>query len=151
MNERGQTANDYLIGIIIVLVTIVAVFGFFPDFYQPFDQAVDDDQKAMAENLATKLVTDNRLMDTQRTLSFSGFKAEGDNPDRLAAQAGLKGWDGWNVTLSDGETSVGLDNRNYGPEFYDGPAATATRYVQVKGGPDELDCSDGCLLIVRVW
>lgn len=146
MNERGQTANDYLIGIIIVLLTIAAVFGFFPSIFEPFQEPLDNDERTMADNLATQLVETNRTMNGQRTLNFTGLNKTIKRTDLLKRQAGIPSWKQVNVTVRTDVTSpplfTGGDNRTGQVE------ATTVRYVRAQ---NDTRCASGCQLVVRVW
>lgn len=148
MNERGQTANDYLIGIIIVLVTVVAVFGFFPSIFDPFEESVGSDDRAMANNLASELIADNTAPGTQQTLNQTAFEQDLTNSETLKQRAGIKEWRQINVTIEQtGRVIVrGGNDDNFAKATV--PAATTVRIVRIAG---HSDCDDGCYLIVRVW
>jgi hypothetical protein len=148
MNERGQTANDYLIGIIIVLVTIVAVFGYFPSIFDPFEDPIGSDERAMADNLADEVIANNTVAGTQQTLNQTAFETELENNVTLKQRAGIKKWRQINVTIEKPGTVLirGDDDDNFAQATV--PAATTVRFVRLADHPE---CNDGCYLIVRVW
>jgi len=148
MNERGQTANDYLIGIIIVLVTLVTVFGYFPSIFDPFEDPVSSDDRAMADNLADELIANNTMSGTQQTLNRTAFEDDLSDSATLKQRAGIKEWRQINVTIEKVESVIirGDDDDNFAQATV--PAATTVRFVRLAG---HADCNDGCYLIVRVW
>lgn len=148
MTQRGQTANDYLIGIIIVLVTVVAVFGFFPSIFTPFEAAVTSQDRVMADNLADELVSANTVPGTQQTLNVTAFEDDLSNAATLKQRAGIRESRQINATIENETTIIarGTDDDNFGNATV--PSATKVRFVRLANNPD---CTSGCFLIVRVW
>lgn len=152
MTHRGQTTNDYLIGIVLLLLTITVVFGFFPSMFAPFEEPVGSDEETMAANLGTELVSNTTQPGTEQTVNLTRVHEIIDSePEALGNRSGVPGWKRWNVTVVDSNGQVVSDGTNDvvgGDDWNGSPAATTVRFV-VAG--DATDCEDGCRLVVRVW
>ena len=151
MTERGQTAYDYLLGVVLLLVTIVAVLALFPQLFGPFVDPVSTDQQKMADSLAAELIETNSTLDNERTLdsNINGSRPGGISDvyvAQLKNRTGVPDIRNVNITVQDGPGDVigqGGDRR-YGVD----PAATTVRQIRLAGTGD---CRDGCQLVVRVW
>lgn len=148
MKKRAQTANDYLIGIIIILITITTVFGFFPSIFEPFEEPVDSDEETMADNLASEAIDNFTVAGNQRTLNFTALDDALTQPRSydINKTAGLQTWRNWNITIrtDSGVLETGGDNL----DDYSGPTATTIRFIQLT---EHAECNNGCRLVVRVW
>lgn len=144
MNERGQTAYDYLLGVVLLLVTIVAVLALFPQLFGPFVDPVSTDQQKMADSLSAELIETNSTLDKERTLALNTI--DDSYVDQLKNRTGVPENRNVNITVQDGPGDVieqGGDRR-----FGVDPAATTVRQIRLA---ETGDCRDGCQLVVRVW
>jgi hypothetical protein len=162
MVDRGQTVNDYLLGITIMLLSVIIVFGFFPEIFTPFDQQVTSEEGAMADNLASKLVTNSTTGGSQQQIDFVTLQVlltELENTPELAGVPENR--TNWNVTVLNNEgESVTLKSsaRDFGGEIVNGGttwdndlAESRVRYVEAQDTNQVLNCQNGCRIIVRVW
>ncbi|PSQ34164.1 hypothetical protein BRD08_10520 [Halobacteriales archaeon SW_10_66_29] len=156
MPERGQTIHDYLLGIVLVMLTIAGVFAFFPDVFVPFQEPVESEDRQMAGELATELVEVDSTMDGRRTVNLTALERTLEDPDALGVlvnRSGIPEWKQVNVTVRDDETVlVRGESSTTGSAFYEGssaPPATAVRTIQAQNRSHA--CADSCELVVRVW
>lgn len=155
MTDRGQTIHDYLLGIVVVLLTVAGVFAFFPDVFTPFQDPVGTDDQHMAEELADELLESQVTTGGDRTINLTHLGGTLGNATAMGAllnRSGVPDWKNLNVTVQS-RAGVLLRSKTsgvgsvYRPEASD-PPATTTRIVQGRGnGP----CTESCQLIVRVW
>lgn len=161
MNERGQTAHDFLIGASVLLLTILGVFGAAPHLQvavdydvavgqldAPFAQSVGPDEEAMADEFADRLVAVHRSDGLSNTLAFDALSANVTSESALrdlARSSGVPDAKVHNVTLQDGARTV----LSGGSSYYANTsvAATSVRVVRFDG----TRCTPTCRLIVRVW
>lgn len=142
-DDRGQTTQDYAVGIGLFLLAVVFVIAFIPSVLVGFDAVEATDRSAQAERIAATLV-DSALVDGER-VTLDGERLDVD----LAAladptNAGLSPYRSVNVTVVtiDGEETV----TSGGTEYAGQSAGVWTRIVRIDDG-----CADGCRLVVRVW
>jgi len=144
MNERGQTAYDYLLGVVLLLVTIIAVLALFPQLLGPFVDPVSTDQQKMADSLSAELIETNSTFDNERTLELNTI--DDSYVEQLKNRTGVPETRNVNITVQNGPGDVveqGGDRR-YGVDA----AATTVRQIRLAGTGD---CRHGCQLVVRVW
>jgi hypothetical protein len=155
MTDRGQTIHDYLLGIVVVLLTVAGVFAFFPDVFVPFEEPVDTDNQYMADQVADKLLDAQATTGGDRTVNLTALDRTLRNGTALGAllnRSGVPDWKLVNVTVQN-STGVVLrsETDDVGSVYRQGvsdPPATTIRVVQGRG--DE-NCSDSCQVVVRVW
>lgn len=157
MSERGQTAYDYLLGIVLLLVAIITVLSLFPQVFGPFVDPVSTDRQKAADRVAAEVIEANATMDGERTLDVVGLQETVENSpeayiEYLRNRTGVGEFRNVNVSI---QTRPGGQ-----PEFAAGnprrpgePTATTVRNVRsvVADPGGEWDCQEGCKLIVRVW
>lgn len=153
MTDRGQTIHDYLLGVVLVLLTILGVFTFFPDVFTPFEEPVQNNEENMAEELATEVVEANQTMRGSRTVNYTALGETLNSDDRvstLANRSGIPRWKQLNITVinqTDVVATTATSGR--GSEYREQTvAATITRTIE---SPVEPECRDSCQVIVRVW
>jgi len=155
MTDRGQTLQDYLLGIVLVLLTIIGVFTFFPDVFVPFDEPVESEDREMATELADELVEANRTQRGTQTVNVTALEQSIQDPilGRLVTQSGIPDWKQLNVTIkeSDQVIEVGAANGTGSVFRQDSsdPPATVIRTVQAQNRTHA--CAQSCQLVVRVW
>lgn len=141
--DRGQTTQDYAVGIGLFLLVVVFALTFLPGILAPFGTIDQDQREAQAERVADTLVDRALLEDGRVHLNWTALEdqlAVGDLPSTV----GLSGPASVNVTVEHlgNETTVLTGGRTYDGQN----AGTWTRLVTA----DER-CADGCRLVVRVW
>jgi hypothetical protein len=57
-SARGQTTQDFALGVGVFLVTVAFVFAFVPSVLVPFDSGPTDGERAIAETFTTNLTDD---------------------------------------------------------------------------------------------
>ena len=144
LDDRGQTAQDFAVGIGIFLLAVAFVFSYVPTALVPFTPDVGAAEDAQADRLAATVLeglTDERM--NHLTEPIESY-ADGE--------LGVRTVDSVNVTLQslNGSTTYA----SAGDEYDGGASASASRIVTVDG--EELDLEDGecepaCRLVVRVW
>ncbi|MFC6767584.1 DUF7287 family protein [Natrinema soli] len=157
--ERGQTTQDFAIGIGVFLLAIAFVFSFLPSVVTPFDSSVSGAETAQADRIADRIVH-NASTDTPNELNSSAFNESYTGPN-LAAQLGLRAngpdsddtvYDNVNVSVVPINGSVPVKDTNGeklagGEHYSDQPAASAARIVTTNTDI----CTPACRLVVRVW
>ncbi|MDQ2051373.1 hypothetical protein RBH26_12895 [Natronolimnohabitans sp. A-GB9] len=158
LRDRGQTTQDFAVGIGVFILAVAFVFSFLPTILTPFDSSVSGGETAQADRIADRVVDDlSASTDDPNEIDVEEFESYGDGD--LATKVGLRSTDRVNVRLEplDG-TSEEIDEYTSvdGSDDYDGQsAASAARLVVLADddGPDY--CTDEgfetCRLVVRVW
>lgn len=151
MSDRGQTLNDYLLGISLLLISVLLVFGYFPEIFAPFEEEVSNEEDAMANNLATQIVENSTVSGSAQRVNFTQLNKTIDSFVDDSERAGIPLWLNWNVTVVDEqEETIQHQGRalQNGSLWFDYDAGTSIRFVQAQTNPA---CQDGCRIIVRVW
>lgn len=142
MDDRGQTLNDYVLGISVFLLTVAFVVAFLPSIFTPFNAPIDDSTTARASRGATFIVTDLSVDGQPNVLDWNrtgGFFEQ--NETELRRVFGFPRTTDVNVTLVDAET--GIVNRSAGDAPGDHPTAATGRIVRIG--------AETYRLTVRVW
>ncbi|MFC7057931.1 DUF7287 family protein [Halovenus salina] len=145
---RGQTVTDYLLGIVLLLLSVTIVFGYFPGLFQPFEENVEDEERVMADNLAAELIDNSTIPGMQQTASFNALNRTIDTVANDSTGVGVPEWLRWNATVQN-ETGVvesgGVTLAN-GSVWNGRQTASVVRFVRIPSV-----CENGCRLVVRVW
>jgi len=156
MTERGQTIHDYLLGIVLVLLTIAGVFAFFPEVFTPFEEPVESDEQHMSERLADELIQVNQTTRGSQVVNYTALTQtlnDGDTLADLVNRSGIPGWKQVNVTIENRTGIVASSETSQRGSVYrldrENPAATTARTVQVR--PAVPACEQSCQIVVRVW
>ncbi|MFA9501386.1 hypothetical protein ACERIM_01250 [Natrinema sp. H-ect1] len=152
--ERGQTTQDFAVGIGIFLLAIAFVFLFLPSVVTPFDSSVGGAETAQADRIADRIVNDTAT-GTGNEINFED--SDYDDTENLTEQVGLRAssdedlvYDRVNVTIERLNGSSDIDTGLTAGDDYTGqPAASSARIVTLANHPDE--CRPACRLVVRVW
>jgi len=146
MNERGQTAYDYLFGVILLLVAIIAALTFLPQLLGPFFDPASTDEQEMAERVSAEVIETNTTAGGERTLNLTGNSISQSYLERIKEQAAVPERRNVNITIQNGPADIlkrgGETRRAYQP------AATSVRQIRLRGSGV---CQYGCQLVVRVW
>lgn len=171
--ERGQTHQDYLLGITIFLFAVAFTFGYVPNIYDTYTDTVDGTMETQAERAGAHLVENfsvsaqsnvlkhNQTGGINETLSDeAGFRA-------FRSKAGLntstdrRGAPQVNVVITNATEMEregppapienGSATYSYG-DHYDGQRVVASEIRVVRLANDGQDrCKPACYLLVRVW
>jgi hypothetical protein len=154
-DTRGQTLEDFLIGVSLFLVTLTFVFGLYPGLLEPFSSGVSNAEKSQANRMSRSMVlnlsdgTDrNRLNSTelQKVLdkSESELRERYGLPETASINVTVRKLDGQQIVTYSGTTLAGArDATNQS-------AATAARVITLTDDDDGV-CEPGCRLVVKIW
>ncbi|WP_254862466.1 DUF7287 family protein [Halovivax gelatinilyticus] len=153
-DDRGQTVQDFAVGIGLFILAVAFIFAFVPTIITPFADA-GGAQTAQADRIAATIV-DNASTDTPNELDLEEFDEYYDEDgDDLIEVLGLRSssdraFDRVNVTIVELD-EYGDDSAEYvnaSGHLYDGEiGASATRIVTT----EQSECDPVCVLTVRVW
>ncbi|MCU4752712.1 hypothetical protein OB919_12120 [Halobacteria archaeon AArc-curdl1] len=152
LGSRGQTTQDFAVGIGIFLLAVAFVFSYVPTLITPFSASTASDS-AQADRIATDIVA-NYSTETANELNATKLDDRNDSSmSEFGIRQSLDGTpiDRVNVTI---ESFDGEQSYTFGEEYRDQPSGTATRVITLDD-PSELDedfkCDPACRLTVRVW
>lgn len=153
MTSRGQTTQDYLIGVTLVLLTLVSVFALVPTLFGVTQDVVDSAERAAASELGDYLVNRYSVPGANNTLVFDELDdalsgSTGRTISEIAIQeAGMRPRENVNVTIVTG----GEQLRSYpSHDVPDADRTTATS-IRVVRFTNPRKCVTVCRIIVRVW
>lgn len=157
MTGRGQTQQDYLIGISLLILTMIGVFALVPGIFQPFEDPVGESEQDTAERLADTLIANTSVDGSETVLSWSdhrsgwGLESAVESPrlDRLLERSGIENRL-VNVTVRDGEDRI-LGSSGAAASSYNASEEAAATTVRVIRFGDAGSCTQSCRLVVRVW
>lgn len=158
--ERGQTQQDFLIGIILLILTMVGVFALVPGIFHPFQDPVQANEQDKADRLAEMLI-ENTSVDGTGTLLYRSNVSDSWGLDNATADgafgtlledAGISPGTTplVNVTVKNGTNTL-FWSEGYAATSYqlnEGAAGTTVRVVRFV---DDDSCDPICRLVVRVW
>jgi hypothetical protein len=156
--DRGQTPQDFAVGISIFLITVMFVFAFVPSVLQPSRAGEEVTLTAEGDRVASALVANLSHPGRPNHLDASAVNAtvntyEG-NVEQFRSEYGLGKFTNVNVTIRtlDGigqvNDSTG-DPYRFGDEYRDQQVVEVRRVVTMDDPHQQ--CQEGCLLIVRIW
>ncbi|MHC3437529.1 DUF7287 family protein [Natrialbaceae archaeon A-gly3] len=152
LGDRGQTTQDFAVGIGLFLLAMAFVFSYVPTLLTPFSAGGGTGDTAQADRIAATILEDYST-DEANQLNGSEF-SDLESEDDLVEEFGLRSNDAGdridrvNVTLEslDGEETY---EPTIGDNHEDADStASAGRIVTA---PDEAECDPACRLVVRVW
>ena len=156
-NDRGQTTQDFAIGIGIFILAIAFVFAFVPTIITPFADA-GGAQTAQSDRIAATIV-DDLSEEESNNLSYQAFidNYEDRESHELAKDLGLRtnldneSFDRVNVTVQ--ELGSNEQVTNGAGDSWDGEIGASTTRIVTMWNEDENEneCDPACKLIVRVW
>ncbi|WP_255170024.1 DUF7287 family protein [Natrononativus amylolyticus] len=145
--ERGQTTQDFVVGIGVFLLAMAFVFSFVPSLLTPFDSSIGSAEQAQADRIAGEILSQYEHGDPNNL----DFGNEDEFEDVDLTEMGLRvnnqgdPIDNVHVTI---EPLGSGDEWETDDSYEDGQtAASASRIVTV----EEKVCDPACRLIVRVW
>ena len=157
--DRGQTVQDFSVGIGIFILAIAFTMTFVPTMITPHDD-VDGTQTAQADRIAgTVLHNLSAESEEPNTIDLSDFddRYGGNHVDyeTFADRVGVRSVgntpiDRVNVTVEEFGSNGGGEVHATGGVEYDGQSGSSvTRIVNVEDPTAE--CDPACKLVVRVW
>lgn len=155
LDRRGQTTQDFAIGIGVFLLAIAFVFSFLPSVVTPFDSSVGGAETAQADRIADRIVH-NVSTGSGNEIDSTAFNTTYANGE-LTKNLSLRSSNGHQIdrvnisieTLNDGNTIDAQDNRTAGDVYDEQAAASSARVVTIKDGSG--NCDPACRIVVRVW
>ncbi|MBZ6493866.1 DUF7287 family protein [Natrinema longum] len=158
MSDRGQTTQDFAVGIGLFLLAVAFVFLFLPTIGTPYESSGGAD-RAQADRIADRIVS-NLSTETANEIDGSGFNSK-YNERNLSTQLGLRAsssddivYDRINVSIEEFDgTPVDESELSGGDVYRNQSAASSARIVTIDNWTpaDSSDCDPGCRLVVRVW
>ncbi|MDF9746367.1 DUF7287 family protein [Natrinema salsiterrestre] len=153
--DRGQTTQDFAVGIGVFLLAIAFVFSFLPSVITPYDSSVGGAETAQADRIADLIVHDVST-ETPNEIARGGFGSRYAK-ENLTAELGLRASDSDNVVFDRVNVSVETFDGNpvdtsqlSGGEVYDDQSAASSARI-VTLDPASNKCDPACRLVVRVW
>jgi hypothetical protein len=157
-SDRGQTTQDFAVGISVFLLTVGFVFGFLPTLLSPFGSPVGDDITAKSDRVAGTMISDLTVDGEPRTLNatqLEAFISNNQTEADLREYFGLRASADLNVSVLNVQEGgsrtvlqVNGSRMTAGDEYRSQtPAASTTRVVLVSGDR----CDVQCVLVIRVW
>ena len=157
LGERGQTTQDFAVGIGVFILAVAFVFSFLPSILTPFDSSVSGGQTAQADRVADRVVHEVSTEDGPETEldgdEFEAFVADDAGlADRVGIREDQARYDRINVSLEPLNESRQLgDDWSVGDEYDDQSAASSARIVTFAGDRGPAECDPACRLVVRMW
>ncbi|WP_226481786.1 DUF7287 family protein [Natrinema amylolyticum] len=151
--DRGQTTQDFAVGIGVFLLAIAFVFSFLPSLVTPYESS-GGAKTAQADRIADRIVDDLRT-GSGNEINFTDYAGE----ENLTHQVGLRAnsdeditYDSLNITIKYVNNSTTIKSAGTwtaGELYTNQSAASSARIVTLEGDVDE--CDPACRLVVRVW
>lgn len=149
-DDRGQTLQDYAIGIGVFILIVAFVFTLIPSILTPFQTAVGASEDVQADRASDVVLEQlapagDNVINTTRAASFLGSTSPAGLRTALSLDDGRR----VNVTIrSDGRVvTTGGVALTAGDPYQDQASGLAVRVVRDSGSL----CTPQCLVIVRVW
>ncbi len=145
--SRGQTTQDFAIGISLFLVAVTLVFGIVPTVLMPYDSTVTGSQAAQADRVATTILDTAAVEGTTNRIDPAALPAAESDLATLQTETGVSSTTRINITLENVTTGTqaGYNAGVRVPESVD--TTTRTRIVRTT----DARCTPGCRLVVEVW
>ncbi len=146
--DRGQTTQDFIVGIGVFILAVAFVFSFLPTMLTPFDSSTSGGETAQADRIADRLVYNLSVSDTPNNISWDEM-----TDDEMVDELGLRTnadedpIERVNASLQPLNESTTVEG--FGPVYDNQSAASSARIVTVENRSDE--CDPACRLIVRIW
>ena len=156
--DRGQTTQDFAVGIGVFLLAIAFVFSFLPTVATPHDSSISGAERAQADRIADRILY-SATTETPNEIDATEFEDTyaSASEDELIERLGLRSSGGnaidrVHITVEGLDTNATIGSTTdwtAGEEHGDRPVASSVRIVTVANGPES--CTPACRLIVRVW
>jgi hypothetical protein len=159
-DNRGQTLQDFILGISLFIVTVTFVLGLFPSFLSPFTTGSGGEERAQADRVARSMVVEHATQEGQTSLNASQLQDVLDNSQSdLRSRYGLPENAGINVTVRDldGNSIISHGGAKLATEKKrkNQTASSVARVItfdpESVPASDPNPCKPGCRLVVKVW
>ena len=149
---RGQTLQDYTIGISLFLITVAAVLAGLLGFTSPLTAGVSAEDISQSERVSTAMVGNHSTGRQPNELDASQLSTTMNQPvEQLRTRWGIERTTSLNVSLVtlNGTRIVdrGGNELAVGASATNRSTATASRVVTFDDGT----CDPSCRLVVRTW
>jgi hypothetical protein len=154
MRDRGQTLQDFTVGIVLFILTVSAVITSFTGFISPIWTGVGSQEVSASERVSESIVRAHATGETPNQLvaedlwtdvfskSMSQLRTKWGLGDATFFRVVLEELDGTSVISYNGnDLAAGMDEP-------DGSNANTERLVTLV---DSDACEPGCRLVVQVW
>ena len=161
-SDRGQTPQDFAMGIGIFIIAVAFAFAFIPTAFNFSNSDVTASETKLAERASMQLVSNFSVGERQNTINGTAtadFFNETDTEEELRDVLNLPDTAQLNVSIRTLDqnrvvTMVASDESSVqlvaGDTYTkDRPSAEVVRVIQTSN--DEPECIPACRLIVRVW
>lgn len=160
-DDRGQTPQDFAIGMSIFLLAVLTVLTFVPSIFTPFtapDTAIDGQADRASTAALNDLAVDGSSTELNRTETESWFATyQSRSTEDLATALGIEPYRSVNVSVvpldaTGNESAVTINGTTLtaGERYTDQSSSTMVRIVTIPGLSGDT-CEPGCRLVVRVW
>lgn len=155
-SDRGQTPQDFAVGISIFLVTVLFVFAFVPSVLQPSRAGEEATLTTVGDRVASGIVSNLSAPGRPNHLDESKVGEFVDTHDgnvsEFRSEYGLATYRQVNVTIRTLNGTDTVDNASgdpyrFGDDYRGQDGVVVQRVVTM----DDPQCQDGCQLIVRLW
>lgn len=146
--NRGQTTQDFAIGIALFFIALLFVLTFIPSVLAPFGEVDHRERAAQAERASLGIISATAVDDERIHLdeeALADFLAS----ESLAADLDLPPGTAVNVTVTPLGESESIEQG--GASYEDVEAGVWTRIVTIESSENDGPCTPGCRLVVRVW
>jgi hypothetical protein len=160
-SERGQTSQDYALGISIFLLTLTFVIGYFPTLLAPYDTGAGAAESATGNRVSEAIISEvesgrapNDLNATKTAVFFERNLSRTNFRENLSVRT---------------DTSVNISVRTLGrsavvevfdpsgtpttllggTQYNNESSVTVSRVVTMRNAP--ATCQPACRILVRVW
>ncbi|ELY44459.1 DUF7287 family protein [Natronorubrum sulfidifaciens] len=148
LRDRGQTTQDFAVGIGVFILAVAFVFSFLPTILTPFDSSVSGGQTAQADRIADRLV--HNLSDSDTSPNAINDTAFNETDGELEDRVGLRtAGDQVSVQIEQLNESETVNDMVIGDQYNGQSAASSARIVTLDDNPE--GCETACRLVVRVW
>ena len=144
--NRGQTTQDFAVGMSLFLIAVTVVFGLVPTVLVPYDSGATGSQAAQADRVATTVLEQTTVAGTSQTLDSTELEDTPRDEAGLQAAAGLGPTTNVNVTLRHIEDDRIVHSAG-APVPTNRDTTTRTRIVRTTDN----SCEPACRLVVEVW
>jgi hypothetical protein len=152
-DRRGQTLQDFALGVTLFVLTVTFVFGLFPGYLSPFTAGADGGDQMRAERISEQLVQNHSTPGNQNVLNVTQLNRTLNlDQSGLQRRYGLARVASVNITVVDSRNQSivveGTDRLATSQDSRNQPAASTARIVRLS---NESLCRPGCRLVVKVW
>lgn len=160
-SERGQTSQDYALGISIFLLTLTFVIGYFPSLLAPYDAGAGAAESATGNRVSEAVISEvasgeapNDVNATAAAVYFERNLSRDHFRENLSVRTDV--FVNLSVRTLDRSSVVQVVDPSGTPVYLRGgvpyrneSSVTVTRVVTMRNAPAA--CRPACRVVVRVW